>query len=620
MVKHYLKFLMIVLLFCGHDLIAQTGTVTGRVTDENDEGLPGVNILIKGTTSGTVTDADGAYSLSVEDQNAVLVFGSVGFVTQELAVGGKSLINVSMAPDITALDEIVVIGYGTIESKDATGAVASVKADEFNKGVVTSPGQLIQGKVSGVEVTSSSGAPGSGQRITIRGQGSIRQGTGPLFIVDGFPIGLAGTGSGESPLNFINPEDIESMDVLKDASATAIYGARGANGVVIITTKKAKEGISNISISSNIGVSTLANKIPVFSADEFRRNVVAVGGILEDGGGNTDWQEELTQTAITHNHNLVFQGGSERFTYRASLGYFDQEGVVINSNFKRYSGRIGATQKLLPDDRLKIDFNISSSVEFFENPNLNQLVSEMLDFNPTFVARDASGNPTNFAEFLNPLTSAELFNTHKEIRRTLVNISPSFEIIDGLVFKMNLGYDNISSDLDEQRIPSTDPFEEGRLQQDFFNGSSALIENYLTYDFDIANDHQFTVLAGYSYQETRGRLRRWSVDIFPDNGIEPRYNPGLGQEIDLVDNHPDGSATVNELQSYFGRANYSYKGKYMITATVRADGSSKFGENNKYGTFPSFAAGWRISDEPFMESSFFNNLKLRVGWGGGTDR
>lgn len=606
---------MIALLFCAHGLVAQTSTLSGRVTDENSEGLPGVNILIKGTTSGTVTDADGGYTLSVEGTNAVLVFGSVGYVTQEIAVGNKTLIDVSMAADITALDEIIVIGYGSIESKDVTGAVGSVKSENFNKGVVTSPGQLIQGKVSGVEVTSSSGAPGSGQRITIRGQGSVRQGTGPLFIVDGFPIGLAGTGSAESPLNFINPEDIESIDVLKDASATAIYGARGANGVIIITTKKAKEGVSSLSVSSSVGISTLANKIPIFSADEFRTQVVAVDGILEDRGGNTDWQEELTQTAITNNHNLVFQGGSEKFTYRASLGYFDQEGVVINSSFKRYSGRLSATQKLMDDDRLKIDFNLSSTVEFYENPDIGQLVSEMLDFNPTFVARDANGEPTNFPEFLNPLTSAELFNSFKEIRRTLVNIAPSFEIIDGLTYKLNLGYDNLSSDTDEQRIPSTDPFEEGRLQQDFFNGSIFLIENYLTYDFDIANDHQITVLAGHSYQETRGRFRSWSVDKFPDNGIEPRYNPGLGQEIDLVDNHPEGSADVNELQSFFGRANYSYRGKYMVTATVRSDGSSKFGENNKYGTFPSFAAGWRISDESFMESSPFGNLKLRFGWG-----
>ena len=614
MEKHFLKILMIALLFSAHGLVAQTSTVTGSVTDENSEGLPGVNILIKGTQTGTVTDADGGYTLSVEGTNTVLVFGSVGYVTQEIAVGSETLINVSMAEDITALDEIIVVGYGTQEKKDVTGAVSSVKSEDFNRGVVTSAGQLLQGKVSGVNVTSSSGAPGSGQRITIRGQGSVRQGSGPLFIVDGFPIGQAGTGSGVSPLNFINPEDIESLDVLKDASATAIYGARGANGVVIITTKRGKEGVSKVSISSSIGISNLSRKIPIFSADEFRRQVVAIGGILDDGGGNTDWQEELTQTAITHNQNLVFQGGTEKFTYRASLGYFDQEGIVINSDLQRYSGRISATQKLL-DDRLKIDFNLGTSVELDENPNVGTLVSQMLDFNPTLPARDANGDPTNFAEFLNPLTGAELFRSFGESRRTIINISPSFEIIDGLEYKVNFGYDNQSSELDDQSIPSTDPFEEGRLQQNFFNGRNVLIENYLTYSFDVANDHAVTVLAGHSYQETLARFRRWSVDNFPDNGIEPRYNPGLGQEIDLTDNPPSGSTFINELQSYFGRVNYNYKGKYMVTATVRADGSSKFGENNKYGVFPSFAAGWRISDESFMESSPISNLKLRVGWG-----
>jgi iron complex outermembrane receptor protein len=204
---------------------------------------------------------------------------------------------------------------------------------------------------------------------------------------------------------------------------------------------------------------------------------------------------------------------------------------------------------------------------------------------------------------MNPLIGAELYQDFREIRRTIVNIAPSFEIFEGLVYKLNLGYDNTSSDADNQSMPNADPFEEGRLQQSFLNGNNFLIENYLTYNFGLGGDHNFTILAGQSYQRFFNKWRSWSVDIFPDNGVDPRYNPGLGQEIDLVDNHPDGWAYVNELQSFFGRANYDFRGKYMITATVRADGSSKFGENNKYGIFPSFAGGWRISEESFMESS-----------------
>jgi len=424
---------------------------------------------------------------------------------------------------------------------------------------------------------------------------------------------LAGTGSGTSPLNFLNPEDIETMDVLKDASATAIYGSRGANGVILITTKKGKSGVSQVSISSNVGISTIAKKIPIFAADEFRKQVVAAGGSLDDWGGNTDWQDELTRTAITQDQNLIMSGGTDKLTYRASLGYLDQEGIVINTGIKRYSGRVSATQKLM-DGRLNIDFNLNSTIETGENAHMGTVVSNMLSTNPTYPAYDSNGNVAILQDRINPLSQAELFMDFKESRKMIVNIAPSFEIIDGLVYKLNLGYENRSSESDGQEMPSTNPFVEGRLSQSFFNGTNTLIENYLTYTVDF-DDHNLNLLAGYSFQKTDERSRSWSIDQFEANGIEPRFNPGLGQLLDLTRNRPSGWARINELQSYFGRATYNYQGKYMLTGTVRVDGSSKFGENNKYGTFPSFAAGWRISEEAFMDSSPFNNLKLRAGWG-----
>jgi iron complex outermembrane receptor protein len=587
--------------------------ISGTVTDREGNSIPGATISIMGTTVGTVTDLDGNYKLNVPE-GATIVFSYIGYESKRIKIGDQSILNITLEPDVTALEEIVVVGYGTQDKKDITGSVASVKSEEFNKGIINSPGQLLQGKVSGVNVTSSSGAPGSGQRIVIRGQGSIRQGTGPLFVVDGFPLGLAGTGGADSPLNFLNPDDIESIDVLKDASATAIYGARGANGVVIITTKKGSAGVSKVSVNTNFGVSNMVRDIPVFSADEFRRQVNAVEGILEDRGGDTYWQDELTRTALTNDHNMVFQGGSENFNYRGSLGYLDQQGIVLNTGFKRYSGRIGATQKLW-DGRLSIDFNLGSSIEKGENAPQRRLVSEMLEFNPTYPARDANGDPVRYPDLMNPLYSAQLYTNFRETRRSLLSISPSFEIIEGLVYKVNLGYDNRSSASDNQNMPNADPFEEGRLAQSFSDGENTLIENYLTYNFGIGTDHGFTVLAGHSYQRIYNRWRTWSVDLFTDNGIEPRYNPGLGQRLNLVDNPPGGWANINELQSFFGRANYDYQGKYMVTATVRADGSSKFGANNKYGTFPSFAVGWRLSEEKFLQSSPFSELKLRAGWG-----
>lgn len=591
----------------------QSKEVSGTVYGTDGNPIPGVSIIVKGTNVGVVSDIDGEFRLDIPSTAEVLVFSFVGLRTQELTIGDQTTFNIVMIESAIGIEEVVAIGYGSQKKTDITGAVTSVRRENFNKGVSTSPGQLLQGKVSGVNITSSSGAPGSGQRITIRGQGTIRQGSGPLFVIDGFPIGLAGTGSGSSPLNFINPEDIETIDVLKDASATAIYGSRGANGVILITTKKGSVGVTQLSISSNVGISKIAKKIPVFSAEEFRKEVVAVGGLIEDRQGDTDWQDELMQTAITYDQNLVMSGGTEKLTYRASLGYLDQEGIVINTGIKRYSGRVSATQKLM-DGRLNIDFNLTSTIETGENAHMGTVVSNMLSFNPTYPAYDSNGEPTKYPDSMNPLIQADLFTDFSESRKMIVNIAPSFEIIDGLVYRLNFGYENKSSESDNQHMPSVDPYEEGYLGQSFYNGTNTLIENYLTYTVDI-EDHNISILAGHSFQKAEDRSRHWNIHEFEPNGIEPRYNPGLGQQLDLTRNRPSGWARINELQSYFGRATYNYQGKYMLTGTVRVDGSSKFGENNRYGTFPSFAAGWRISEESFMGSSPFSNLKLRAGWG-----
>ena len=588
---------------------AQT-TVTGTVSDEQNVPLPGATVLEKGTSNGTTTDFDGNFTIQVSDESAILAVSFVGYATKEFPLNGQTNVSVALQEDSSLLDEVVVVGYGTQRIKDVTGAVKRVTSEDFNKGVVNNAGQLIQGKAAGVNVTSSSGEPGSGQRIVIRGQGTIRSGSGPLFVLDGFPLGLAGTGSGESPLNFINPDDIESIDILKDASATAIYGSRGANGVVIITTKNGKAGVSKISLSTNVGVSTLARKLDVFSADEFRREVAAIpGSELIDGGGSTDWQDELTRAAITQNHNLVLSGGTEKVNYYASLGLQDQEGIVYNSGLKRTSARINVTQKLL-QDRLKIDYNLNTTItEQSRNNNLGYST------NPTFDAYTADGEINNPLNWNNPLLSNKYNGDFSESRRILINIAPSFEILDGLVYKLNVGYENRSSDRDQQTIANSDRNDLGFLRQSFGKYENNLIENYLTYTFDVG-DHNLSILGGHSYQKTFSRSSSWSIDEFPaDTGIDPRNNPGLGGDTNIVDHRPSGSTYEDELQSYFGRANWSFKDRYLFTATVRADGSSKFGGNNKYGVFSSFAGSWRIIEEDFMEGSIFSDLKLRAGWG-----
>lgn len=344
----------------------------------------------------------------------------------------------------------------------------------------------------------------------------------------------------------------------------------------------------------------MANQIPVFSADEFRDKVVEVGGVLTDLGGNTDWQKEITRTALTQNFNVGISGGADKMNYYASFGLQDQEGILKNSDLKRYTGRINLNQRLL-DDRLKIELNLNATNVVSERPPIESVLGSVLSLNPTYPAYDANGELSVFPDAINPITQLNLYDDITNTTRIVANLSPSFEIIKGLTYKLNVGIDNSSSDRDVQYKPSTIPQQDGDLDSYFGNNKNSLIENYITYTFN-KQSHNVTILGGHSYQKVFVQTRRWSIDKFPDNGVEPRYNPGGGQELDLVDNAPFGSAVRNELQSFFGRANYSFKDRYLFTATVRADGSSKFGENNKYGTFPSFSLGWRVSEESFMES------------------
>lgn len=620
MSRHYKKnmqwrLLWLMLLFGAlqvNNVYAQSITVSGTVKDVAGAALPGVSVFQKGSTNGATTNGDGSFQISVPSAESVLVFSFVGFLTQEVKVGNQSQLTIQLEEDVQALSEVVVVGYGTQEKKDVTGSMASVKSEDFNKGVISSPEQLLQGKVAGVNITSANGEPGSAQSIVIRGVGSVRQGSTPLFVVDGVALDNSGTGA-VNPLNFINPNDIESFDVLKDASSTAIYGSRAANGVILITTKKGRAGLSAATYSASLGVSALANKIPVFTADEFRANVTAIGGTTNDLGGSTDWQEEITRTAFTQNHNLALSGGSENLTYFASLGMQDQEGILKNSNLKRYTGRINVTQKLL-NNRLRVDINLTATNAVSERPDMTGIISAALSLNPTFPARDANGNPTDVVGG-NPLNRLKLYDDNVNTTRIIGNISPSFEIIKGLVFKMNVGIDHSRSDRDVQLIASTTPSQQGSLNSYYNQNDNKLVENYLTYDFT-KGIHRVSLLAGHSYQSFFVRGRNWSIGGFPDNGVEPIYDPGNGTLLDPILYRPDGYATRNELQSFFGRANYSLKDKYLVTATVRADGSSKFGDNNKYGVFPSFALGWRLSEEGFMgNASLFSELKLRAGWG-----
>ncbi|NBW34804.1 MAG: SusC/RagA family TonB-linked outer membrane protein [Cytophagia bacterium] len=472
--------------------------ITGNVTDETGAPLPGVNIVEKGTMNGTVSDADGNYRMIVSSTKAVLIFSFIGSETVEKVVGDQSTISVSLQASIETLSEIVVVGYGTQKRADVTGAIASARSEDFNKGVFTNAGELLQGKLAGVNISANSGEPGAAQNVIIRGIGSLRSGTQPLYVVDGLLLDNSSNGFDTNPLNFLNPGDIESIDVLKDASAAAVYGARASNGVVVITTKKGKTGKTEMNFSFSTAVSSISKKIPVFSADEFRSQVVAEGGLLEDFGGNTDWQDALTQRGVSTNANL-----------------------------------------------------------------------------------------------------------------------PSIELVKGLVYKMNLGVDYSTTNRDVQWKPFPTIVNEANISNgsltNTINGNiNELVENTLTYKWE-KNVHSVALLGGHSYQKFLDEARSVNFLGFANNNIDPKYQDQTSSTT--FPTTLSSNAEKNELQSFFGRVNYGFSDKYLATATLRADGSSKFGKNNKYGYFPSVALGWNVINESFMSNSFFQNLKLRASWG-----
>jgi TonB-dependent starch-binding outer membrane protein SusC len=589
-------------------------SVSGKVSSsDSKEGIPSVTVKIKGTNKGTNSDANGNYTIVVPNSKTILVFSFVGYLPKEVQVGSQTKLDVSLFQDVKNLSEVVVVGYGSVKKSDLTGSVKSVKSEAFNKGIVNSPQELLQGKVAGVNVTSASGEPGSIQAITIRGPGGVRTGSTPLFVVDGLALDNSSTGGATNPLTFLNPQDIESMDVLKDASATAIYGSRGANGVILITTKKGKAGVSTVSYTTSLSISNLTRPIEVFSADEYRKQVPSVGGVLEDLKGNTDWQKEISRTAYTKNHNLTLAGGADKLTYYASFGLQNQEGIFKGSDLNRYTGRINVTQKFL-EDRLIVEANLNGSYTDNTRPPIEGMVAAGITTNPTYPAYTPDGQIAIYPNIVNPLIAINLFKDITNTNRLIGNISPSFRIAKGLVYKLNYAIDNSNSTRDLESLPNAVPLQDGRLETITRKNSNSLIENYLTYTHD-ENLHNYSVLVGHSYQKIFIQDRAFSINKFPLTGVEPIYNPGLGQDLTLANNRPSGGAITNELQSFFARINYQFNNKYLLTATLRADGSSKFGANNKYGFFPSFSAGWKISEEEFMKSSSLSNLKLRAGWG-----
>ncbi|PZR20652.1 MAG: SusC/RagA family TonB-linked outer membrane protein [Flavobacterium psychrophilum] len=584
--------------------------VSGTLLDDQGLPIPGANILNQRSKALTSTDLDGKFTIQASTGDKLLIT-SLGMKNQEINVSSTAPITITMKSDSSELEELVMIGYGSQKRSDVTGAIGTLKNEDFNQGLMTNPGQLLQGKVAGVNVSNTSGEPGASQDIVIRGVSSLRSGTTPLYVIDGFVIDNTSTGVPTNPMNFVNPSDIESIEVLKDASASAIYGARAANGVIVVTTKKGKSGRMQVNFSANQAISSIANKVDIFSANEFRKQVTAIGATLDEGGADTDWQNELTRAAISNNINFSVGGATEKTNYFASVGYEDQEGILKNSDLKRYTARVKLSQKAL-DDRFNVDFNLVSTRTENNRANASTIVSDMLSMNPTYAAY-TDGKPTtifNNGSF-NPLIRQDIYSDVTNNNRIVANISPSYEIIKGLTYKLNLGVDYSSADRAVQNRPNEIPQEIGNLSLAYTTNKNSLVENTLTYNL-LTEKHNFTALIGQSYQDIFYEARGWNYNGFPNNGIDPKYQ--IQAATELLSSYSD--ANKNELQSYFGRLNYAYNDKYLVTFTMRADGSSKFGKNNRYGYFPSVAAGWNLSKENFLSGvNAVSNLKLRASWG-----
>ncbi len=608
--KHLLLFILGVLCFPAF-LQAQS-TFSGVVLDENNDPLTGAAILVKGSSSGTVAELDGSFRIQAILGDVLLV-SFLGMETKEVALANTDFLRIILSGGATRLEELVVVGYGSQRKSDVTGSIASLRSENFNKGIVSNPGQLLQGKVAGVNVTSSSGEPGANQDIIIRGVGSLRSGTSPLFVVDGFALDNTGNGLATNPLNFINPQDIESIDVLKDASAAAIYGARAANGVIVITTKRGKSGQLRVNLSASTGVSSLAQQVAVFDAAAFRNQVRSIGGTLDDGGASTNWQEALSRTGQTNNVNVSLSGGTGQSSYFASFGGEEQEGILNDNSLRRYSGRLNISQRAL-NDRFKAELNLTASQINNRRADASSIVRSMLQLNPTYTA-SGSGVVTDdlIGDIVNPFLRASLFGDFTNSNRILANFSPSLELIPGLTYKLNVGVDYSSATRDVQFTPylAIADFANGSINSSNTSNSNTLVENTLAYDFT-KNRSDINLLVGHSYQKIEVANKAFSTSGFPNNGVEPRYQAGAAS----LPTSLSSFANINELQSFFGRVNYAYNNRYLFTATMRADGSSKFGNNNKYGYFPSVALGWNLSNEGFLsDSRFFDYLKLRASWG-----
>lgn len=616
---------------------AQDLTIRGKIADAQGASLPGVNVTVKGTQKGAVSDGDGNYQLSGVPSKATLVFSFIGYLRQEIEINNRSTIDVTLQADVKALNEVVVVGYGTQRKIETTGSIASVKASDLVQTPVANVAQGLQARVSGIQINQNSGAPGGNVSVRIRGTNSINGASEPLYVVDGIQISNGGGINDVSPLSTINPNDIESVEVLKDASASAIYGARAANGVVLITTKRGRSGGTRVTFDSYYGTQKVTKTLPTLNAAEFAQleNEVFKNSYYKDPaslGEGVNWQNIIFRQAPIQNHQLSINGGNDKTQLAMSANYFNQDGIIINSNFKRYSYRLNLDHKI--SSRVKVGTSILGSYSVNSGVQTGSTSQGDADVVTGSILGAAIGAPPNlkpyradgsvfpfgeqedgrYREVTNPLGIASVLN-QTALKRTLVNLYGEATILKGLTYRASFNADlqsNIADRYSPRSIISVKDLNDnsGSGSKSNSNFLGLLHESILTYSQTIAEIHSLKFTGVFASQAEFSNANSISASGFPNDATQ-------NEAVQLALNRTvSSSRSKQRLDSYMGRINYGYKDKYFLDLTARVDGSSRFGANNKYGFFPAASAAWRLIEEPFLKNvSWLSDLKLRASYG-----
>jgi TonB-dependent starch-binding outer membrane protein SusC len=611
-------------LFITPGSLLSQSIVHGTIIGVDGETLIGASVSISSTGIGTTTDTLGRFSVK-GNRGDHLKFSYIGYFDQEMVLGSEVKLNITLLPSTVNLNELVVLGYGVVKKKDLTGAIAQVNAKDFNQGIMTNPMQQIQGKVSGLQISNDNGQPGGAMTIKLRGNSAL-SGTGqPLFVLDGVPLDGRSLQAGNNPLNFINPDDIASIDVLKDASATAIYGTRAAYGVIIINTKKGQIGQPQINFSVTTGISSILKRIDVLSPAQYRAALQYYDvNRAFDKGGNTDAMGALLQHGLQKNYTLGISGGNENGKYRISGNVLNQDGIIKKTNFEKYGISFTGNYKFLESKKLALDIQMNSSQYKQDSPwpeaGAAGVIYGALKWNPTDSLINADGSFKRIDGILNPATATEKIKNNLKVTTVLGSISPSYKITDWLEYKLLLSI-NYSTGIARSSV-NQDIIQPGNPPGNATIKNYELQTNLITHTLHVVKDlfpHlHLDAVAGYEFTQFENKGFSLSGNGVTGTGFGNfgldytnyvQYSSLTGRSISSF------ADATSELRSFFGRSIFNFNDKYLLTATFRADGSSKFGANNKYGYFPSFAVAWNISNEKFFKVHFINSFKLRAGWG-----